>query len=165
MRTPSMRRTPWIGLGLLAAVAFVLRAATPQAVSWGGAPPTVRMNPGPADQLDRVTFDLLGQDADEGQASARRPGPPTDPRPGFSLTLDDPRRSAGDPEPTLPGSYRRLGAVWRFTPEKPIGPPPRRYHVWVDLSERQARSGRGEAPMEAWFTPPPRPANGDRRSP
>lgn len=114
----------------------------------------VRMNPGPAPHLERVSFDLVGLDSRQlasfrtaapGAASAR-------PSLSFRVLWEEPPLGSGPPERVVRGTYRVVGSVVRFTPFEPIGPPPRRYRVLV---ERPTEHGVAARRIEAWFTPPP----------
>jgi hypothetical protein len=118
---------------------------------------SIRMNPGPASHLDRVTFDLLGLSAAELGAMAADPGFQASSGRLFRVLIDD--RPIGHPggRARVAGRYRILGSVLRFTPDAPIGRPPLRYRVEVEIGRLPSARAQPRT-MRAWFTPPPRSA-------
>jgi hypothetical protein len=139
-RAGRLRAAAWLAL--------VVGCAAP-----GDAIPTIRMNPGPDDHLERVTFDVVGLDPGDLAALTRVRWSVREWSVLFRVSAEDRTAAASGPARPLAGTYRVAGRALRFIPEAPLGRG-LRYRAAFDASRLPGRLPGSAATIEALFSPP-----------
>lgn len=125
-----------------------MRAAALLLLLTAPAIPSLRMNPGPPDNLRLATFDITGLDPADLTALRRARWSDDDWPELYRVTLD----RAGSPP--LPGTYAIAGRALRFAPREPLESGAR-YRVRFDPSRLPGRGAPASGPIEALFAAPP----------